>query len=98
MTIDTQATRLYLRGLKVFGCLRRSGSVDATQGVEAQNSLKRYACHANANSDIVPQSTRFDLPSARPEEVRAEIAMFLQSQLMMPYAFPARLASIHESR
>lgn len=46
--------------------------VDATQGVEAQ-TVSNAMLAMNANLDIVPAINKIDLPSARPEEVRAEI-------------------------
>ena len=46
--------------------------VDATQGVEAQ-TVSNASLAMNANLDIVPAINKIDLPSARPEEVKAEI-------------------------
>ena len=46
--------------------------VDATQGVEAQ-TVSNASLAMNANLDIVPAINKIDLPSAHPEEVKAEI-------------------------
>lgn len=46
--------------------------VDATQGVEAQ-TVSNANLAMNANLDIVPAINKIDLPSAHPEEVKAEI-------------------------
>ncbi|MBY4797968.1 translation elongation factor 4 [Collinsella sp. AGMB00827] len=46
--------------------------VDATQGVEAQ-TVSNANLAMNANLDIVPAINKIDLPSAHPDEVRAEI-------------------------
>ena len=46
--------------------------VDATQGVEAQ-TVSNASLAMNANRDIVPAINKIDLPSARPDEVKAEI-------------------------
>jgi GTP-binding protein LepA len=46
--------------------------VDATQGVEAQ-TVSNANLAMNANLDIVPAINKIDLPSARPEQVKAEI-------------------------
>lgn len=46
--------------------------VDATQGVEAQ-TVSNATLAMNANLDIVPAINKIDLPSAHPDEVKAEI-------------------------
>ena len=46
--------------------------VDATQGVEAQTLANVYMA-LEANLEIVPVINKIDLPSARPDEVKAEI-------------------------
>ena len=46
--------------------------VDATQGVEAQ-TVSNASLAMNADLDIVPAINKIDLPSAHPEEVKAEI-------------------------
>ncbi len=46
--------------------------VDATQGVEAQTLANVYIAVDN-DLEIIPVINKIDLPSARPEEVRAEI-------------------------
>lgn len=46
--------------------------VDATQGVEAQ-TVSNATLAVNADLDIVPAINKIDLPSAHPEEVKAEI-------------------------
>jgi GTP-binding protein LepA len=46
--------------------------VDATQGVEAQ-TVSNANLAVNAGLDIVPAINKIDLPSAHPEEVKAEI-------------------------
>ncbi|MFA6866308.1 MAG: translation elongation factor 4 [Clostridia bacterium] len=46
--------------------------VDATQGIEAQTLTNVYLAYDN-NLEILPVINKIDLPSARPEEVRAEI-------------------------
>ncbi len=46
--------------------------VDATQGVEAQ-TVSNANLAMNADLDIVPAINKIDLPSARPDEVRAQI-------------------------
>ncbi len=46
--------------------------VDATQGVEAQ-TVSNASLAMNANLDIVPAINKIDLPSAHPDEVKAEI-------------------------
>ena len=46
--------------------------VDATQGIEAQTLANVYMA-LDHNLEIIPVINKIDLPSARPEEVRAEI-------------------------
>ena len=46
--------------------------VDATQGVEAQTLANVYMALEH-NLEIIPVINKIDLPSARPDEVRAEI-------------------------
>ncbi|MBR3384896.1 MAG: GTP-binding protein, partial [Atopobiaceae bacterium] len=46
--------------------------VDATQGVEAQ-TVSNALLAMNADLEIVPAINKIDLPSAEPEQVRAEI-------------------------
>ena len=46
--------------------------VDATQGVKAQ-TVSNATLAMNANLDIVPAINKIDLPSAHPDEVKAEI-------------------------
>ncbi|MCL1795806.1 MAG: translation elongation factor 4 [Clostridia bacterium] len=46
--------------------------VDATQGIEAQTLANVYMA-LDSNLEIIPVINKIDLPSARPEEVRAEI-------------------------
>ncbi|MBO4425520.1 MAG: elongation factor 4, partial [Clostridiales bacterium] len=46
--------------------------VDASQGVEAQTLANVYLA-VDANLEVLPVINKIDLPSARPEEVRAEI-------------------------
>ncbi|MBP3655357.1 MAG: elongation factor 4 [Clostridia bacterium] len=46
--------------------------VDATQGVEAQTLANVYMA-LEANLEIIPVINKIDLPSARPDEVKAEI-------------------------
>ena len=53
--------------------------IDATQGVEAQ-TVSNASLAMNANLDIVPAINKIDLPSARPDEVKAE----LEEELAIP--------------
>ena len=53
--------------------------IDATQGVEAQ-TVSNASLAMNANLDIVPVINKIDLPSARPDEVKAE----LEEELAIP--------------
>ena len=53
--------------------------IDATQGVEAQ-TVSNASLAMNANLDIVPAINKVDLPSARPDEVKAE----LEEELAIP--------------
>src|ERR671911_590100 len=47
--------------------------VDAAQGVEAQTVANAYAA-VDAGLELIPVLNKVDLPSARPEEVAAEVA------------------------
>ncbi|HEC33850.1 MAG TPA: elongation factor 4, partial [Chloroflexi bacterium] len=50
--------------------------VDASQGIEAQTLANLYLA-LEANLEIVPVVNKIDLPSARPDEVAAELANLL---------------------
>jgi GTP-binding protein LepA len=50
--------------------------VDATQGIEAQTLANLYLA-LNAGLEVIPVINKIDLPSARPEEVAAEVASLL---------------------
>jgi GTP-binding protein LepA len=50
--------------------------VDATQGIEAQTLANLYLA-LNAGLEIIPVINKIDLPSARPDEVAAEVSSLL---------------------
>ena len=52
--------------------------VDASQGVEAQTLANTYLA-TDAGLEVLPVINKIDLPSARPEEVKAEIIAGLKA-------------------
>ncbi|MBL8095679.1 MAG: elongation factor 4 [Anaerolineales bacterium] len=54
--------------------------VDATQGIEAQTLANLYLA-INAGLEVIPVINKIDLPSARPDEVAAEVISLLGGTL-----------------